>query len=197
MWFWFTFNFIISLEFLSLTLAKDFNLFKEQCSGRPWNQRLEHVGCQSWGKQRASPAEAQRPAHFHYTNVQILVKWLEPVHDALPCAVKNGVLIRNSVLGWGKHVTPGQHVHMDTSCPIEVLLHTCLKLKHIHTQSHKIKIKIKHIHNKTSMGQLVSMCLKCVHMLVSMHSKFSLKLRTTWSFCGVGSSCLAQAQKPI
>lgn len=61
----------------------------------------------------------ETPAHFHYTDVKIMVKWLEPVHDALPCAVKNGVLIKNGVLGRGKHVTPRQHAHMDTSCPIK------------------------------------------------------------------------------
>ena len=87
----------------------------------------------------------QTPAHLHYTDVQILVEWPEPVRDVPPCAVKNGVLIKNSVLGWGKHVTPGQHMHVDTSCPIEVLRGKCLKLKHIHTKRHKIKIKIKHI----------------------------------------------------
>lgn len=57
----------------------------------------------------------QTPARFRYTDVQRPVKGPELVRDALPGAVKNGLLIKTSVLGWGKHVTPSQYVHMDTS----------------------------------------------------------------------------------
>lgn len=123
----------------------------------------------------------QMPANFHYTDVQILVRWLDPMSDALPCDVKKQGLIKNSVLGSDKHVTAGQHVHMDASWPTEVS-----KLRRMHTK--RRNVEIKHRDNKTSMRQLVTMCLKCVHMLVSMCLKFSFKLSTYRSSCWVGSS---------
>lgn len=120
---------------------------------------------------RAGPSREnlqQAPAHVHYAGVQILVRRPEPLQDALPCAEKNGLLIKTGALGWDKHVTPGEHTHKDISCTVGFL-----KLKHIHIKktktSPKIRIDIKHILGKIWGGILMSLCFRCAHVLVPVH----------------------------
>lgn len=77
---------------------------------------------QSWDKQCRLQL---RPAH-----ISVLIWGV--TGDALPCEKRD--IDKNSALVWGRNVSHGQHLHVDRSFSIEILLCMCLKLEHMHAK---------------------------------------------------------------